>query len=68
MKRQAILGVVLLALSSVLLIGAGEKDDSGNLDPHSHKNVPFAVVKNETGANEKIYYGELAYEIGRAHV
>lgn len=62
MKRLTVFGLMTLALAATLLIGAGGWDDSRKIDPHSHENIPFAVVKDESGANDSVYYGELVKE------
>jgi hypothetical protein len=61
MKRITIFGLVTLAVTATLLLAAGGWDDSRNIDPHSHENIPFAVVNKVWGNDTTIYFGELAY-------
>ena len=60
MKRITAFGLMTLALAATLLIGAGDWNNDRNIDPHSHENIPFAVVKSASGANN-IQFGELTY-------
>lgn len=60
MKRLMVFGVITLAVISTLLIAAGSGwNDGSGFDPNSHENVPNAVVKNVTGNDTTIYFGEL---------
>jgi hypothetical protein len=62
MKRLTVLGIIALAVVSTLLVAAGSGWDSDKgIDPHSYKNVPFAVVNTIWGNSKKVYFGELAY-------
>lgn len=57
MKRITIFGLVTLAVTATLLLAAGGWDDSRNIDPHSHENIPFAVVNRVWGNAKKVYFG-----------
>ncbi|TKJ38459.1 hypothetical protein CEE36_10665, partial [candidate division TA06 bacterium B3_TA06] len=61
MRRITIFGLLTLAVTATLLLAAGGWDDSRNIDPHSHENIPFAVVNKVWGNDTTIYFGELAY-------
>jgi len=58
MKRITIFGLVTLAVTATLLLAARGWDDSRNIDPHSHENIPFAVVKKDSGVTNS-QFGEL---------